>query len=256
MSIYQHFRPEEKEFIDQAMSWKEFVEQKYVPKLTGFLDPREQQIVKVLVGQQEVKIDFFGGIEQTERKRAILYPEYDQVTIEDYGISLFEIQYPKKFVNLTHPQILGSLMSLGLKREKFGDIVLAEDRAQFFCAEEISEYIQLQLQSIGRASVNLLKLPLSEGLLTSEEWKEEMTTVSSLRLDGVISSIYNISRQKSQSLIEAGSVKVNWTSIETPAFQCGEGDTLSIRGLGRSKIISIDGKTKREKWRIFVGRQK
>ena len=46
MSIYQHFRPEERGFIDQALNWKDFVENKYAPKLTDYLDPREQQILK------------------------------------------------------------------------------------------------------------------------------------------------------------------------------------------------------------------
>ena len=51
MSIYQHFRPEEREFIDQVLNWKEYVENNYAPKLTDFLDPREQQIVKMIIGQ-------------------------------------------------------------------------------------------------------------------------------------------------------------------------------------------------------------
>lgn len=41
MNIYQHFRPEEREFIDQVLNWKNIVENTYAPKLTDFLDPRE-----------------------------------------------------------------------------------------------------------------------------------------------------------------------------------------------------------------------
>ena len=50
MSIYQHFRPEEREFIDQVLNWKNLVENTYAPKLTDFLDPREQQILKRVDG--------------------------------------------------------------------------------------------------------------------------------------------------------------------------------------------------------------
>lgn len=53
MSIYQHFRPEEREFIDRAIHWREYVETTYAPRLTEFLDPREQQILKAIVGQNE-----------------------------------------------------------------------------------------------------------------------------------------------------------------------------------------------------------
>jgi RNA-binding protein YlmH len=71
-----------------------------------------------------------------------------------------------------------------------------------------------------------------------------------------MSALYNISRQKSQLYVQQGHSKVNWTTIENPAFECGEGDVLSVRGLGRAKIVTIEGKTKKDKWRIIAGRQK
>jgi RNA-binding protein YlmH len=245
MSIYQHFRPEERGFIDQVLNWKDFVENKYAPKLTDYLDPREQQILKTIIGQQTINLGFFGGAPYTERKRALLYPDYYQETEDDFHVSLFEVKYPSKFIHLTHPQVLGSLMSIGLKRDKFGDILLADERIQFFCAEEISDYVKLEVQSIGKASVELIQQPLSETILQKEQWIEMMITASSIRIDTIISSIYKISRQKSQVLIHSGLVKVNWTVIESTSFECGEGDTISVRGFGRSKIFSFDGKSKK-----------
>ncbi|WP_338473246.1 RNA-binding protein [Niallia sp. XMNu-256] len=256
MSIYQHFRPEERGFIDQAINWKQFVEDTYAPKLTDFLDPREQQILESVVGHQNLNISYFGGSDYTERKRAVIYPEYYEVTVEDYNIVLFEVKYPNKFVNLTHPQVLGSLMSIGLKRDKFGDILLSNDRIQFFCAEEIADYVQLEVQSIGKANVELFKQPISDAIFQQEQWVETMITVSSLRLDVMNATIYQISRQKSQTLIKSGLVKVNWKLIDSTSFECGEGDTISVRGHGRSKIFSFDGKSKKEKWKILIGKQK
>jgi RNA-binding protein YlmH len=256
MSIYQHFRPEERGFIDQVLNWKDFVENKYAPKLTDYLDPREQQILKTIIGQQTINLGFFGGSPHTERKRALLYPDYYQETEDDFNVTLFEVKYPSKFIHLTHPQVLGSLMSIGLKRDKFGDILLTDERIQFFCAGEISDYVKLEVQSIGKASVELNQQPLSETILQKEQWIEMMITASSLRIDTIISSIYKISRQKSQVLIQSGLVKVNWTVIESTSFECGEGDTISVRGFGRSKIFSFDGKSKKEKWKIVIGRQK
>ncbi len=62
MNIYQHFRPEEKEFIDQVLQWKSYVESAYTPKLTDFLDPREQYIMKMVIGENaHVNYHFFGG---------------------------------------------------------------------------------------------------------------------------------------------------------------------------------------------------
>lgn len=257
MSIYQHFRPEEKEFIDQVLNWRNQVENTYAGKLTDFLDPREQQIVKSIIGENsEIKYAFFGGYDDAERKRAFLYPDYYQIEEEDFQISLFAVEYAKKFVTIEHPQVLGSLMSLGLKRSKFGDILIQNDSVQLIVSKEIEPYISLQLESIGRASINLKQIPLTDVLISEEQWQESSLTCSSLRLDAVIAAIFNISRQKSQTFIGSKLVKVNWTVIENTSFECREGDMISVRGYGRAKVIEIEGKTKKDKWRIVAGKQK
>jgi RNA-binding protein YlmH len=257
MNIYQHFRPEERDFIDQVLSWKDYVESSYSPKLTDFLDPREQHILKTLIGENgSITYKLFGGISEGERKRALIMPDYFLPTEKEFQINLFEIDYPIKFVSIEHPQVLGSIMSLGLKRGKFGDILMKDGRVQFFTASEISDYLKSNLESIGRASIRLKELALEEAITTDELWMEQAITVSSLRLDTIISGIHHISRQKSQLFIQQGLVKVNWTSIESVSFECAEGDLLSVRGYGRVKILSIEGRTKKDKWRIVVGKQK
>ncbi|MGG7618775.1 RNA-binding protein [Robertmurraya sp. GLU-23] len=253
MDLHQHFRREEHSFVDQVMSWKEQVESNYAPKLTDFLDPREQKIVEIIIGaNSEVKVQFFGGAEQVERKRAFIYPDYYSVEVEDFQISLYELIYPNKFVSIEHRQILGSMMSLGLKRGKFGDILIEEETIQLFVANEVSDYISMQLESVGRSKVSLKERRLDEAIQMREQWNEYTTTVSSLRLDTIIAAAHNISRQKSQTLIAGGVVKINWMTIENPSFECKEDDVLSVRGYGRAKLSSIDGKTKKDKWRIVV----
>ncbi|CAH2713337.1 hypothetical protein BACCIP111895_00472 [Neobacillus rhizosphaerae] len=257
MNIYQHFRPEEREFIDQVLQWKNYVEAQYTPKLTDFLDPREQHILKMLIGENgDVNFQLFGGSLNVERKRALLYPDYLITNEDEFQISLFEINYPTKFVTIEHRQVLGTLMSLGLKRGKFGDILIKDGRIQFFAAKEVIEYIKSNVESIGKAGVKLVETSLGEAISAKELWEENDLTVASLRLDTVISGIYHISRQKSQTFIQQGLVKVNWTLSENPAFHCEISDMISVRGYGRAKIIGIDGKTKKEKWRIIVGKQK
>ncbi|WP_042356317.1 RNA-binding protein [Bacillus rubiinfantis] len=257
MNIYQHFRSEEREFIDHVLDWKDYVAKQYAPKLSDFLDPREQHILKTIIGEHgEIKYSFFGGTLGVERKRALLYPDYFKPAEEDFQITLFDIMYPQKFATIEHRQVLGTLMSLGLKRGKFGDILLDGSRVQFFSATEISSFIQSHIDSIGHAGVKLVDKPFEFALPVKESWKEITITVSSLRLDAVISSVFHLSRQKSLALIQQGIVKLNWTTIANPAFTCEEGDIISVRGFGRIKISQIEGQTKKEKWRIIVGQQK
>ncbi|GKU82396.1 RNA-binding protein [Niallia sp. NCCP-28] len=255
MSIYQHFRPEEKDFIDQVYSWRSYVENAYSPKLTDFLDPREQKILQLIIGEnQEIKYQLFGGHVQAERKRALLFPDYFEPEEKDFHISLMEVEYPKKFVTIEHPQVLGSVMSLGLDRSKFGDILMEGEQIQLILCGEIKEYVGLQLESIGKAKVQLKEKNWKACIQGKDSWIESSTTVSSLRLDTVVAGIYNISRQKAQQYIQQGYAKVNFTIIENTAFLCEEGDLISVRGQGRSIIKAIEGKTKKDKWRIVIGK--
>lgn len=253
-NIYQHFRPDEKEFIDQVLNWQQFVEDSYSPKLSDFLDPRQVHIVKTIIGtHSQVKYSAFGGYDGAERRRVLLYPDYLIPESSDFHISLAEIEYPRKFVTLNHRQVLGSLMSIGLKREKFGDILVQNDRFQFIVPTEMMDYVKMELKQIGKSNIQLTELPLNQIISSSEEWKEQFNTVSSLRLDAVLSTVYPISRQKAQTLIQHGLVKVNWREVEQVSFVCDEGDVISARGYGRSKIISIEGQTKKDKWRLKLG---
>lgn len=255
--IYQHFRENERQFIDVVLKWKEQVESQYSPKLTDFLDPREQWIIKSIIGHHgDVLVSFFGGEEQVERKRAILYPSYFVPSQDDFQLVAYEIQYPKKFITLEHRQILGSLMSLGIKREKFGDILIIEDSVQMIVAEEIASYVEVNFQEVGRATISLKRIPFNQIIVPESDYLEKMTTTSSLRLDVVCAAIYNLSRQKIKSLIQNGYVKVNWKVVDDPSFEVGEEDLLSIRGFGRSKMIAVEGRTKKDKRKIIVGIKK
>ncbi|WP_078430665.1 RNA-binding protein [Alkalihalobacterium alkalinitrilicum] len=257
MSIYQHFRIEERIFVDQVLDWKQDVIVQYTYKLTDFLDPREQDILKTIIGKdEEISLSFWGGASSTERKRAMLFPSYFELAKNDFQIQAFELRYPRKFITLEHRDILGSIMGLGMKREKFGDILITDEVIQVLVANEVASFIELNLQKVGQAKVKIVPINEEDIIENVEEWTEESTTISSLRLDTLLSAIYNISRTKSSLYIDRGLVKVNWKTIEDGAFQVQEGDYLSVRNFGRSKLLSIAGSTKKGKIRIVFGRKK
>jgi RNA-binding protein YlmH len=254
-SIFQHFRKEEQQFIEQVSGWMNEVEDRYTPKLTDFLDPRERFIVKSVLGSNEIRMESRGLFPDAERQRVLLYPSYYEPTDEDFDITVFELKYPVKFVTLRHPYILGSLMSVGLDRSKFGDIRIDGERIQFAVADEVSLYLQTNFVSAAKVKVQLIEVDdVSEMITATEEWHEESHTVSSMRLDTVMSSVYNISRQKAAALIHGGKVKVNWTVQEQPSFELHESDMISSRGFGRIKVLMIEGRTKKDKVRLQIGR--
>jgi RNA-binding protein YlmH len=254
MNIYQHYRPEEHEFVDRVISWKTETVERYSVKVTDFLDPREQEIIKNIIGNDsEIRLSMWGGSSFSERKRAILYPDYHVVSPEDFQLVYYEISYPSKFTTIEHRDVLGALMNIGVKRSKYGDILIEEDRVQFVCAKEIAGFIEMNLIKVGRASVKLKPIQEKELIEAKESYEERNGTVSSLRLDTVIAEIYKLSRSKAAPLITQGRAKLNHRVTDQPSVEMMEGDELSLRGFGRSKLIAIEGVTKKEKWRIRYG---
>lgn len=253
-NVYQHFRKSEAVFIDEAAELLERVESQYAPLLTDFLDPRQSFILETLIRQNsELSYLFYGGYEAAERKRCLVFPDYYQANTDDFSLSLYEIVYPIKFATLSHGKILGSLLSTGLKRAYFGDILSDGTRWQVFLATEIENYVVQQVEKIGKVGVRLEKREYTQLIIPKDTWEFEHTTTSSLRLDAIISSVYNISRQRSKELVEQGKVKVNWTENLRPDFELELLDIISIRGFGRIQLKNIEGKTKKEKYRLEIG---
>jgi len=254
--VLQHFRKDEQPFIEQAGGWLRETQDRYAPKLTDFLDPRQQYIVQSIVGQNDdIMVSAFGEFPDAERQRMLIAPSYFVASDEDYNITIFSINYASKFIKLEHPDVLGTLMSLGLDRSKFGDIRVDDSRIEFAVASEVADFVRMNILSIGKSKVKLEELPPGEPYLENKDvWVDETHTVSSMRIDTIIASLFNVSRQKASMLINSGKVKVNWTVRDQPSFELHESDLLSIRGFGRIQVGLIEGRTKKDKIRLQIGR--
>lgn len=258
MDIYQHFRKEEHPFIDRVLSWKEQVERSYQSILTDFLDPREQQIITMLIdtNSSDLSLKLFGGGSFSERKRAIIAPSYEEITDGDFGICILQATYHEKFITLSHRDVMGSFLSLGLDRKKLGDISVQDGLIQILVSEDIHTYVLANLTTIKKAKIKLVTKPLSEIVEKELIWTEEDKLVTSMRLDTIIKEIYSVSRQTAAEGISKKLVKVNYRIVEDRSFAVQADDLISFKGKGRSKIDRINGKTKKEKWKITIARLK
>lgn len=253
-SLYQHFREEERPFIDNVGDWIRKVEDQYRPHLTDFLDPREQHIAQTLVEEREnIKLSFYGGVENAERKRALLYPEYFTPQMSDFEIMLYNITYPSQFVEFSHGQILGTLTSSGLDRKVFGDIQSHGDQWQFFTQDNIGEYVRYNVHQIGKINIRMDEIPLEEAFVIEDEWEYKETTVTSLRADNIVSAAFNLSRKKAKDLISGEKVKLNWKVIERPDITIEVNDVVSVGGYGRLQLQDILGRSKKEKEIVQLG---
>ena len=249
MSIYQHFRQEEHAFVDQVLSWKDQVEMYYTKQLTDFLDPLERQIIRSVIGESndDIRVSFWGGDKEAERKRALIAPFYEEHKIDDYELVLYQANFAKKFININHGDVMGAFLGLGLERKKMGDIIINNDQIQIYTTKDIALYVQTNLVAINRANIRLEEVSLNESLERNDIWKEQTHSVSSMRLDILIKEIYRISRSKAAQLIKREQVKVNFKTVSDQAMTVLEADLISVRGYGRSRIIEIGGMSRKNK---------
>ena len=226
-----------------------------IPANTCFLSPREQEMARYLFGE-EPGLQFFGGYEDAERKMLIYLPEYlDESSLygEDSPMVCLRATYFEADT-LSHRDFLGALMGAGIARETVGDICVGTGCCDFFVTAEIAPYILQNFLSAGRTRLHLNQVSLSEARIPEPEIKEIKDTVASLRLDSVVSSGFRIGRSLAAQYISAGKAAIDGLPCEKPDKSVAEGMKISIRGLGKIKLASVNGKTKKDRISVVIHR--
>lgn len=226
-------------------------QKKQFPVFMGFLTEYEIAIALQYLKKQSIgSYRFFGGHSQSER--CVLGVSHHSIDIEDYYYPITGLMFKyKQEYALSHRDFLGSFMGLGIKRETIGDILTGEGYTVAFVKDDIKDYLVSQVTKIGNVGV------------TVEEWdgytlpdinnlKILNYTVSSPRLDGVISAVVPLSRDKSASLIKQGLVFVNGIAINNVSFTVKNGDKISVRGKGKFKVSEFSGITKKGRLKLTV----
>ncbi|MHA8110014.1 YlmH family RNA-binding protein [Lactobacillaceae bacterium Melli_B4] len=252
-NIEQHFRKNEIPFLESMDDLVSQVINEYRPILTSFLNPRQAYLLSIIVNSYSgIKVSCFGGLHNSEMQRAIVYPDYFEPTVDDYKLCLFEINYPVKFANLHHSQVLGTLIGSGIERNVIGDILFDGQHWQFVTELEMQTYLMGQIDRIGRVKVHLKQLPLSKIIEPLNEWKTVNTTISSLRIDNVIARGFNLSRNLAKELVSHGKIHLNWGEFNRPDYELEINDVLSVRGYGRIKISQVLGVSRHSKLRVSL----
>ena len=238
--------------VNKILDAVEYCEKNFTYKATTFLDPRQQKLVEGLL-QKEKSIKYYteSGVQDSERKLYIIYNEdYAAEDIEKQYSILEFTWYSKSVKKPSHRDFLGSIIGAGIKREMLGDIILEDDKAFVVCSEEVSEYILYNIERIGSLPVKVQIVEHAD--ITEEKEKTINTTVASLRLDGIISAGFGISRTKAAELIKSGRVRINWEEKDVTSKVIKQSDVISIRGKGRIILEEIAGNTKKDKIRIVI----
>jgi len=230
-----------KRFIDLSKQ----ADRKNIVTFSDFLNLNEQNIFYQNKNLFETSTILSGGYEYAERQIAAFLPDalsYDWV----FPITCLKIipSYPKFSDKLTHRDILGSIMNLGIERSKIGDILLQQNDYYLFCCESISHYIIENLEKIKHTIVTVTIVD-GKNLNIVPEFEELSGVISSNRLDAIIACICHISRSQSSDFIIGGKAFINGKEILHNTYICKEGDIISIRSIGKFVFKNISGETKK-----------
>jgi RNA-binding protein YlmH len=218
---------------------------------TDFLDPFERFLAKSILNRfNNLKYLEFGGTSNSERKIIIIYPFY--YIENDLDNKLKFLRIIGDINSLLHKDFLGAILGLGINRPKIGDIQIHDDHVDVIVKEEIGDFILYNLEKIGNKNVKVIEVAQEDLKEPKIEYEVINKFVQSLRLDVVLSTTYNLSRQDSINMIKSGKVKVNWEEITKPSRELKTGDIISAKGYGRSILHSIDGVSKKGRLLVTV----
>ncbi|MDO4531061.1 MAG: YlmH/Sll1252 family protein [Bacillota bacterium] len=224
------------------------------PAFTDFMDRAKcARFRERMQGIRELRVTLFGGTEDCERQQMGFFSE--EISSEEFPIRIIQIKRKsRKFgqSDLSHRDYLGSILGLGIDRGKVGDILVTEEGAVCFAAEEIAPYITAVLEQVSRTAVVAEEVPFSAGVIPKRQTEIVRLTVASLRLDAVAAEAFHLARGKVQPLIQRELAQVNWNTVTNTSHPLQEGDLVSVRGFGRFRIIEIGGKTRKDRTALEI----
>lgn len=222
---------------------------------TSFLSPRELEMARFLFGDLE-GLHRFGGYPGAERKMLVYLPEYlDESALYDEDSPLVCLRATfYEGDNPNHRDFLGALMGAGIARETVGDICVGQSSCDFFVTAEIAPYLLQNFTGAGRTRLHLEQIPLSEVSVPEPETKEIRDTLASLRLDSVISAGFRIGRTAAAQYVTSGRAAIDGLSCEKPDKAVEEGAKISVRGLGKISLRTVNGQTKKGRISVIIDR--
>lgn len=204
---------------------------------TFFLDPKEQQELKKKLKNKTYKI----YKPYIDSEKNIFYAK------EEPKIILYEI---KTKIPLEHREILGTIFSLNITSELFGDIIITNNHYYIYILQSIAPYIKSNLLMIKNSHIELIEK--SPDFL--ENYKKEFESIeiiaSSNRIDTVIARLIQTSRQNISDKIKNKEIILNYEILKNNSYFLKENDIFSIRRYGKFQYIGIKKQTKNKNYII------
>lgn len=199
---------------------------------TNFLTRKELALIKGKINKNEYHIYEL----YEDCSKLILYKK----TRPD--IRLYKIVSP---IQLRHQDILGTIFSLGLKEDTFGDIIKYQDSFYILLLPHLVEYFKYNLTSIKNNKIELMEENISLCNFFKQEYITKEYIVTSLRIDNIVSTITNNSRSQVLEKFTNKEILLNYEENIKPTRILKENDIFSIRKYGKYKFSKVVKTTKK-----------
>ena len=228
--------------------------QKNIVVFSDFLNMYEIHLLYQGAPGYDTSFSVYGGYEYAERQMVSFQPDALYYEWEYPIVCLEFVPRNRRFAEeLSHRDVLGALMHLGIDRSKTGDILVEDERILIFCTEGIADFILDELRSIRHTQVTGKKV-FCQDIEIHPRFEPHTGFVASNRLDAFVAEIFRLSRTKARDLLLGEKVFVNSRCITDPSFRLSEQDILSVRGFG--KVIFDDFGGQSRKGRLGISYRK
>jgi putative S4 domain-containing protein len=251
LNFLQQASAEQREAAEKLLQSISFVENRNT--VTKFLTNFEQVVLSQIVAYNysDFKVEFFGGFDDAERKKAkIISNEYYDV---DYDIVCLKAKFNNKFNKVEHRNILGAVHNLGINFNRFGDIIVLENEVYIFVDDEIADYIAMEFTKAGRVNLDFQRVDLTE-VKIEKKYEDFEIVSSSFRIDSIVAKITNKSRSKVKEFLEQDFIKLNHVVLRNGEKTCTSDDIISIRKYGRYVVKGYTQNKKSLKYRITISK--
>lgn len=230
-----------KRFIDLSKR----AEDKNIVTFSNFLNLNELNIFHQISKELYSSFQVFGGYDFAERQLVAFIPDA-LYYVWEYPIDTLSLTptHSKFAESLTHRDVLGALLNLGIKREMLGDILFPDHSIAVFCINSVSDYVIEQCSKIRHTNVTVKRMQTAD-FDYQPKFVEKEGIVSSLRLDTIIADICKLPRSAAQKIISEGNAFINAKKMQQNTYHCQHGDILSVRHVGKFQIETTDYVTKK-----------
>ena len=140
--------------LAKVLDRAEQAENRNIPASTDFLSPQQRaQALDLLrlAGIPETAYVLQGGYEGAERQIILFLPDWLEPENAESPIRCLRAAFREE-EKLTHRDFLGSLIGMGIVREKIGDILVSPGSADLLVLDSVADFLLQSWTSAGRAA--------------------------------------------------------------------------------------------------------